>query len=208
MQEVFFADNLTAFKSVAESMKNETALCLSSECQNAVHRWGDANGVSFDSSKESFHVLSRRNGWGELFKLLGVTFDSALSMDPEIHSLVQKCSWKVRTLLRAKKFYTVKEVIIEYKARVLSFLEYRTPAIYHAAGTLLHCVDNLQEHFLRELGVSSREALLLHNLAPLSSRRDIAMLGLIEKSVLGHAHPDFSTFFTLVVDAPGGRTRS
>ena len=56
--------------------------------------------------------------------------------------------------------------------------------------------------------MSSREAFLLHNLASLPSRRDIAMLGLIDKIVLGQAHPDFSTFFTLVIDVPDERTRS
>ena len=47
-----------------------------------------------------------------------------------------------------------------------------------------------------------------YNLAPLKSRRDMAMLGLIHKTVLGQAHPDFSKFFRLSFEPRSGRTRS
>ena len=42
-----------------------------------------------------------------------------------------------------------------------------------------------ERRFLRECGLSDEEALLHYNLAPLETRRDIAMLGLIHRSVLG-----------------------
>ena len=43
----------------------------------------------------------------------------------------------------------------------------------------------MQRRFLRECGFSDEEALLHFNLVPLETRRDIAKLGLIHRSVLG-----------------------
>ena len=46
-------------------------------------------------------------------------------------------------------------------------------------------MDAVKRRFLRECGLSDEEALLHCNLASLETRRDIAMLGLIHRSVLG-----------------------
>ena len=42
-----------------------------------------------------------------------------------------------------------------------------------------------------------------HNLAPLATRRDIAMLALLHKCALGVAHPDLIALFPLQ-EPPGG----
>ena len=42
-----------------------------------------------------------------------------------------------------------------YKSKVLSFVEYRTPAVYHAAKTTLAEIDAVQTRFLRERGLSN-----------------------------------------------------
>ena len=47
-----------------------------------------------------------------------------------------------------------------WKSNVLSFIEYRTPGIFHAATSVLDPVDRLQTSFLREMGVSDFDALL------------------------------------------------
>ena len=51
--------------------------------------------------------------------------------------------------------------------------------------------------FLREAGITELDALLHFNLAPLSVRRDIAMLGIIHRCVLGDGPPQFSKYFEL-----------
>ena len=56
-------------------------------------------------------------------------------------------------------------------------------------------MDALQTRFLRDRGISEKEALMSFGLAPLCVRRDIAMLGLIHRSVLGKGPNHFSTFF-------------
>lgn len=59
----------------------------------------------------------------------------------------------------------------------------------------LQVLDNIQNRFLQEVDLGISEALLEHNLAPLSTRRDIAMLGLIHRVVLGVAPAQFNIFF-------------
>ena len=72
-----------------------------------------------------------------------------------------------------------------WKSDILSYIEYRTPAIYHAAAAQLRQIDSIQERFVSDLGLSALDALVHFKLAPLRSRRDIALLGMIHRSVLG-----------------------
>ena len=122
--------------------------------------------MSFDSGKESTHVLSTTNPKGDSFRLLGVTYDTKLSMTSTIDELVRGITWRLRALKRGRQYYSAYDLLRQYKARVLSYAEYRTAALYHATDSALHRLDSLQTRFLRELGVSETDALLTHNLAP------------------------------------------
>ena len=82
-----------------------------------------------------------------------------------------------------------------YKAKVLSYAEYRTAAIYHYCDTVLVPLNKLQDSFLAELGLSCQDALLHFNLAPLECRRDMAMLGLIHRCVIGRGPEHFRECF-------------
>ena len=59
----------------------------------------------------------------------------------------------------------------------------------------LNTLDAVQSRFSRDVGVDEVTALVEFHLAPLSVRRDIAMLGLIHRTVLGKGMPQFSQFF-------------
>ena len=72
-----------------------------------------------------------------------------------------------------------------YKSKVVSYCEYRTAAIYNACASLLQHVDRVQDSFLQEIDIDDVTAFSVFNLAPLQLRRDIAMLGLIHRTVLG-----------------------
>ena len=152
--------------------------------QTKLHSWGERNRVTFDASKESFHILSRRNGYGGSFKLLGITFDPELSMYAAIQECVGAANWKLQALLRTKRFFTDAEIIQVFKAHVLSFIEYRTPAIAHATPSLLQPLNDILTRLLVRLGVAHEEALFHFNLAPLETRRDIAQLGVIHRAAL------------------------
>eukprot|EP00959_Pyramimonas_sp_CCMP1952_P041768 873546-Pyramimonas_sp.AAC.1 len=54
-------------------------------CRDSLHSWGHANGVSFDASKESCHVLSNTRPYGESFTILGILFDTKLLMRDAVH---------------------------------------------------------------------------------------------------------------------------
>ena len=99
-------------------------------------------------------MLSLSDPLGGTFKLLGVTVDSGLHMAESISELVSAASWKLRTLLRTRRFYTDADLVVLYKPHLLSYLEYRTPAIYHATRAILRRLDYVQTRFLKDVGVS------------------------------------------------------
>ena len=82
-----------------------------------------------------------------------------------------------------------------YKSLVLSYIESGTAAYYHAAVSVLLPIDRVQRRLLRELGLSEREALERYKLAPLETRRDIAMLGLLHRISIGQAPLQLTELF-------------
>ena len=65
--------------------------------------------------------------------------------------------------------------------------------IFHAVTYQLARIDRAQDRFLRELGLSSEQALLDHNFPSPQIRRNIGILGLLHKRVLGLCHPSYDT---------------
>ena len=82
-------------------------------------------------------------------------------------------------------------VIVVDARRALSFAGYRTAAIYHACVSSLEAVDRVLAAFLDELGIATLCAFTGFCLARLSARRDIAMLGMIHRTVLGQCPAQF-----------------
>ena len=82
--EVIFADDLNAFRNFVNSVPLNFVLEQLERCQSQVHLWGQANGVTFEPSKESLHVLSHSQPYGPSFRLLGVSFDVKLTMSDAI----------------------------------------------------------------------------------------------------------------------------
>ena len=194
-EEIVYADDLNGFKEFEHNASVVSVLADAKKCQTELHKWGRANQVSFDPAKESVHIVSHAQRHGDPFKLLGICFDCKLRMDLAVRDVVSQASWKLTTILRTRRFHGVSQLVQVYKSKVLSFVEYRTPAVYHAAKTTLAGIDAVQRRFLRECGLSDEEALLHFNLAPLETRRDIAMLGLIHRSVLGGGPRHFANMF-------------
>ena len=82
-----------------------------------------------------------------------------------------------------------------FKSHVMSFIEYRTPAIAHAATSALSPLDAILTKFLRAVDLSPIEALVQFHLAPLALRRDIAILGVIHRCALGEGPELLPGFF-------------
>lgn len=122
-------------------------------------------------------------------------------MDDAAGEMVTEAGWKLRTLQRTQRYHTDAEMILLYKAQLLSFIEYRTPGIYHATRSVLAKVDEIQTRFLQNAGLDEVTALMQFKLAPLSMRRDIAMLGMVHRAALGEGPPQMRR---LIERAPGG----
>ena len=159
--------------------------------------------MSFDPKKESFHVVNRRNTSGGGFKSLEVVFDGELTMERAVKCIVAEAQWKLRTSERSSKFQCNRQLVLLYKARVLSYVEYRNAAIYHGTDTVLEPLNKVQDNFLKRLGVPELNALMdpKINLAPLQCRRDIAMLGVVHRAVLKEGPKQLWEFFE-VCDNP------
>ena len=121
---------------------------------------------------------------GESVRLLGIDFDIKLQMGICITECIHEASWRLRTILRSRKFYSDQELVLHFKSHVLFYLEYRTIAIYHASSSALAPLDRVLDSFLRDIGMTPTDALLLCNLAPLLARRDMAILGFIYRAIL------------------------
>jgi hypothetical protein len=192
--ERIFADDLNCFKAFDRQDSSESVMRDLLSCQSSLHKWGRANQVSFDSDKESFHILHHKDAVGDDFRMLGVKFDTKLLMSSAATEISVQAGLRLRTLLRGQHFFSIAALVRLYKSQVLSFLEKATPALYHAPDFFLAPVDNIQRQLLSELCVSELEAVEKYSLAPLKTRRDIAMLGLIHRVVLGDAPPQFSEY--------------
>ena len=118
-------------------------------------------------------------------------------MSDSVYELARNCRWKLKAILRTKRFNTSLRLINLYKVQLLSFIEYRTAAIYHACDTSLQSLDHVQDKLLEAAGMTAVEALDACNLAPLSARRDMALLGLIHRTVLGDGPGHLRSFFRL-----------
>ena len=73
--------------------------------------------------------------------------------------------------------------------------------------TLLDKIEQVQRHFLSRHQVDEKVAFLDHNFAPTRLRRNIAILGLIHKRVLGLCHRSFDEllpWYSQRIETPRG----
>ena len=116
-------------------------------------------------------------------------------MDIECEEVAGRADNKLTSLLRLRRFYDLPFLVRLYKAQVLPMLEFPTPAIYHACNTCLAKLDKVQKRFLREVSLTTEDSFLYFNLAPLQTRRGIAGLGIVHRTVLDQGPPYFKRWF-------------
>ena len=197
--ETVYADDLNAFKSFPRGSSPQMISAKLRQCQSSVHRWGRANQVLFDGSKESFHIIHRLHAVGEDFKLLGVVFDCKLSMHSAVRTTAVEAGWRLRSLLRVRRFHSLAAMVRMYKTHILSYIESGVAAYAHAAASVVAALDRVQDRFLREMGISKNDAAIRFKLLPLSVRRNIALLGVIHRAVLKEGPLPLHDFFPLAV---------
>ena len=197
--ENIFADDLSCFRAFDKVTSNNEILTELGQTQDLIHTWGTLNRVDFDPSKEQFAVLHNQNDSKDHFKLLGYTFDTQLTMAPFICSLATRARNKTSAILRTRYVYTTAGLIQQFKSHVLGLLESFTSGIYHAISTELLRIDQILLYFIHELDLTLEECLLKYNLAPLSTRRDIAILGLLHRIRHKRCHSNLSQLFRFAV---------
>ncbi len=106
LKEIVYADDLNAYRIFPSSSDNASIKASLDNCQQELHKWGAANQVASDSDKESQHVLSLSDPFGNTFRLLGGPFDPELSMAEAVSEIVAAAGWKLRTLLRTRRHDT------------------------------------------------------------------------------------------------------
>ena len=186
-----FADDLNDFKVFDRLSPLEEVMNDLTSCRRRMHSWGRANRVSFDAGKEHLVVLHPSQNHGDPFKLLGCMIDLDLRMHTAIDQLLSKIRPKSTAILRTRTYYGISELINQFKTHIWGLIEMHSGAYFHAATSLLDKIGQVQRSFLHKLGVSEEHAFLNHNFAPTILRRNIAILGLLHKRVLGKCHPMF-----------------
>ena len=183
--ESIFADDLNAFKAFPSYMSNCDVRMEIERVQTSLHAWGAANQARFDQGKEKFAMLHRGHGEGEPFTILSALYDTKLRMHLAINKAAAEAGWRVKAILRVRKFFTRRQLIRHYKSQVLSFIESSSVAFSHAADSVICKLDNIQVRFLKALGLTEEDGIRDYNLAPLHVRRCISTLGMLHKLSLG-----------------------
>ena len=192
-KEAIFADDLNVFHEFDRRTPVADIMSELSGCRERVHTWGVTNRVSFDPAKEHLVVIHPDESHGEPFKLLGLMMDLDLRMHSAIDQLLSKIRAKSSAILRTRAYYSVPALINHYKTHIWGLVEVHCGGYFHAASSLLEKIGQVQRSFLNKLGLSEEEAFLNHNFAPCCLRRNIAILGLLHKRVLGLCHRTFDS---------------
>ena len=180
-----FADDLNVFQRFKKGTPLQECKDVMVKCRDSVHKWGKTNRVSFDATKEHIMVIHPSESYGDTFKLLGCPMDVDLRMHSAVEQVLSKIRPKITAILRTRQYYSLENLILQFKTQIWGLIETNMGGYFHAASSLLDRIDGAQNRFLHELDVTPATAFLEFNFAPPSLRRNIGILGLLHKRVLG-----------------------
>ena len=189
--EAMFADDLNVFQRFSKSTPLEECKEAMAKCKESVHKWGEMNRVTFDAGKEHVIIIHPTLSHGDTFKLLGCPMDVDLRMHSAVEQVLSKIRPKVTAILRTRQYYSMENLILQFKTQIWGLIEANMGGYFHAASSLLDKIDAVQNRFLHELDMNPAFAFLTYNFAPPNLRRNIAILGLLHKRILGKYHPSF-----------------
>ena len=113
-----------------------------------------------------------------------------------------EAGWRLQAVLRPRRFFTTPELFRLYKSLVVSFIESGTPGYFHAADSVLDCIDRVQRRFLREMDMPEEAALINFRLAPLRARRGMAILGFLHRVNLDQVSDQIKAMFPQIGQRP------
>ena len=100
-------------------------------------------------------------------------------------------------LVRTRRFYNDAEIVLLYKSDLLAFQEYRTLRIYHTEREMLRRLDRIQSKSLDDGAIHECDALIHFSLASLTTRRDITMMGVLHRTMIGLGPSHFKKHFKI-----------
>ena len=124
-------------------------------------------------------------------------------MQQAVDKLLSQIRPKVKAIVRTRTHYTEKDLISQFKTHIWGLMECHNGGIFHASSTILEKLEGVHYKFLRDIGVDPENAFLNHNFAPPNLRRNIGVLGMFHKRVLGLSHPMMQTLLPFCSDVPG-----
>ena len=189
--EAKFADDLSVFQRFDRLKPLAECMATMEKCKDNVHNWGKVNRVSFDAGKEHMMVLHPSESHGDAFRLLGCMIDVDMRMHSAVEQVLSKIRPKITAILRTRQYYDIPDLIFQFKTQIWGHIETNMAGYFHAASHLLAKIDAAQNKFLHDLGVSPMHAFMEFNFAPPRLRRNVGILGLLHKRVLGKCHPTF-----------------
>ena len=195
-----FADDLSVFQKFDRCVSNEECLQTSYLCRERVHKWGRKSRVAFDATKEHAVIIHPLSAEGDPFKLLGLLVDCKLIMLPAVEKILSQIKPKIRAILRTKKYYDNKTLISQFKTHIWGVMECHSGGLFHSSDSVLKKLDQVHFQFLHELEMNASEAFTDFNFAPPMLRRNIGVLGLLHKRVLGLGHLIFQKSLPFFVE--------
>jgi len=127
--ENVIADDLNIFNKFPHT---SSPTCIWNDLERTrekIHEWGHQNRVILEASKEFMTILHPGTRESANFKLLGCLFDVRLNMEAAIDAIVGKVRPKLKSLLRTRAFYMTDDLVVQYKAHILTLMEVHTGAI-------------------------------------------------------------------------------
>jgi len=106
-----YADDLNCFKLFDQQHSDAAVMHRLAECQSELHVWGAANQVVFDPGKESLHILDPERPVGDSFRILGVLFDTRLTMKDAVMEIAAQAHVRLQTVLRTHRYNSVAETV-------------------------------------------------------------------------------------------------
>ena len=85
-------------------------------------------------------------------------------MHKAVKKMANEAGWRLRSLFRMQPYFYLSELMQLYKSLVLSYLEAYTPAILHAAPSLLGQLDWIQNRLLDRMNLTQLGAFQHYNL--------------------------------------------
>ena len=158
--------------------------------------------MRIDAAEEHIVILHPSDHHGEAFKFLGCMIDPDLRMHSAVEQDLSKIRPKIRAILRTRGYYSIPNLILQFKTHIWGLIETNMGGYFHAASYLLENIDKAQNRFLRELGITPEHAFMEHAFAPPSLRRNIGALGFLHKRVLGKCHPSTASLLPFWTNQP------